>query len=84
MKKKPRQSAGGVEADEVAREQALRRRWQLWLVLALAGAPGAKLNAVGNGRQGAEDLVKLASDVGALGGREFTRLGVGRLHGWLG
>jgi hypothetical protein len=74
--KEPRQSAGGVEADEVAREQALRRRWQLRLVPALAGAPGPKLNAVGDGREGAEDLVKLASDVGALGGREFARLGL--------
>jgi len=82
--KEPRQSAGGVEADEVAREQALRRRWQLRLVLALAGAPGAKLNAIGNGWEGAEELVKLAPDVGALGGREFAGLDVGRRHGWLG
>jgi hypothetical protein len=55
--KEPRQSAGGVEADEVAREQALRWRWQLRLVLTRAGAPGPKLNAVGDGWEGAEDLV---------------------------
>jgi hypothetical protein len=82
--KEARQSAGGVEADEVAREQALRWRWQLRLVLARACAPGPKLNAVGDGGEGAEELVKLAPDVGALGGREFAKLGVGRRHGWLG
>jgi hypothetical protein len=60
----------------------LRCRWQLRLVLARAGAPGPKLNPLSDGREGAEDLVKLASDVRALARREFAGLGC-RSSSWV-
>src|ERR1700722_16577176 len=81
---KPRNLGRLIKTHQVAINQALGCRRQLWLILLRTASPRPQRKPSGDGRKEAEELIELAANVLTLAGREHRDKGlVGGRHGCL-